>query len=148
MNNIIWQFIIIHTESDNHRQAKLYSPPASGKKQSASSYFDTLSSAYSSLVKPIEFLLPQSLLSKRQSEVDDGDDNDVAAERQTPSQLFTLGVTIGKVAIGVGVAAGILVVIHLVLTCITLLIGGALVVQSLLTLTGAGKMEEMLTGAS
>ena len=72
----------------------------------------------------------------------------MAAERQTPSQLFTLGVTIGKVAIGVGVAAGILVVIHLVLTCITLLIGGALVVQSLLTLTGAGKMEEMLTGAS
>jgi len=140
---------LIFTESNNHRQGKFYNPLSENKQRSSSSYFGSLSSAYGSIVKPFEFLLPQSLLHKRQAEVDDDRDGEVSA--RTPSALLGLMVTVGKLAIGVGIAAGILVVINVVLTCITILIGGALIVQSLITLAGAGaaaRVGEMLTDAA
>ena len=98
-------------------------------------------------MKSFHFLMPEYL--RRQSEVaNDDDDDEVAAPRQTPSTLLGLMVTVGKAAVGVAIAAGILVVINVVLTGITVLIGGVLVVQSLISLAAAGKMDELVGPAA
>lgn len=129
---------------------KIAPPASSGNKflSASSSYFHSLTASYAPLMKSFHFLMPEYL--RRQSEVanDDDDDDEVAAPRQTPSTLLGLMVTVGKAAVGVAIAAGVLVVINIVLTGITVLIGGILVVQSLISLAAAGKMDELVGPAA